>query len=208
MHGIHVATAVLVLVAGCSSPAPPDGAGSGDSTTTGARGASSSGEGSSGQAAGSSGGGGAGAGASSSGGGAGAACANAGIWSGPVEGTYVDLLKPDKRLPVTGTATVKLTSGSGKFQIDADSGIEIVLKDILGAGRDATVKRPLTGDSTCETLTAQGNGDTGILKVNVTADCKFAGDKCQGAWTAVTPGKNGEADTEVANGTFSIAKKE
>lgn len=204
MHTIRLAAAlaVVALVACSSADAPRD---TGTPTPSGS---SSGGAVGGGASTGGGGGGATGGGGGGAGGGASAACGLAGIWTGPIEGSYVDLLQPSKRHGVTGSATVKLGGAAKGVEIDADSGIEIVLKDILGPGRDSTVKRPLTGGGSCESLDAKGDGDTGIIKVNVSASCKFAGDKCVGTWTAVTPGKNGAADSEVANGTFSLAKSE
>jgi hypothetical protein len=135
-----------------------------------------------------------------------AACSElSGFWSGPLEGTYVDLLDPTnpaKQQPVLGTATAKIVPGTdGKIALGDDSKLKIILKKILPGGGDATIDKPFTGGGTCAELDGASGGDTGLIKVDVKATCKFSQASCPGTWTATSGGK------PVASGTFTLSKK-
>jgi hypothetical protein len=116
----------------------------------------------------------------------------------------VDLLDPTntaKQQPVLGTATAKIVPGAdGKIAIGDDSKLKIILKKILPGGGDATIDKPFTGGGTCADLDGVSGGDTGLIKVDVKATCKFSQAKCPGTRTATSGGK------PVASGTFTLSK--
>lgn len=202
MKSILVSAVSLALAAGCGAADPVDSSTSPQVTDRDGSKPISSSSGSSGSQANP------GSSSSSSSGDVGSrACSErSGFWTGPLEGMYVDLLDPTnvaKKQPVLGTVTIKIAAAAdGKISVATDSKIKITLKKILPGGGDATLDKAFSGAGTCDQLDGESGGDTGLVKVDVKATCRFSQTTCPGTWTATSGGK------PVADGTFSVTKQQ